>query len=66
MPENIRQRILNKLEVTQSNPLHFFMRLVDRKDYRLRIGKYRITADIDLGRKVIEVTLIELRDKAYD
>lgn len=50
---------------TKENPHHFFERLRGRNDYRLRVGDYRVIADIDDERKRIEVTLIGHRKSVY-
>lgn len=49
----------------KSNPFHFFERLVGRKDYGLRVGTYRVIADIDSDTKRIMLTLIGLRKNVY-
>ncbi len=58
-------RIWDKIMDTKENPHHFFERLKGRDDYRLRVGDYRVIADIDDERKRIEVTLIGHRKKVY-
>lgn len=50
---------------TKSEPHHFFERLVGRNDYKLRIGDYRVIADINDSSKRIEITLIGHRKKVY-
>lgn len=65
MPENIRERILKKLDTVRCVPHHFFERLEGRTDYKLRVGDYRVIADIHADKRVIEVTLIEHRGKVY-
>ncbi len=66
LPKEIRKRIFNKLLKTKENPLRFFERLVERKDHKLRIGDYRIIADIDNKIKRIQITLIGNRKNIYD
>ena len=33
----LKERIFKKIESTKENPLHFFERLAERNDYKLRI-----------------------------
>jgi mRNA interferase RelE/StbE len=61
----VKKRIYNKIISTKENPYHFFIRLEGRTDFKLRIGKYRVIADINDKIKRIEVTLIDLRSKIY-
>lgn len=60
-----KKRIFDKIISTKSNPLHFFERLKGRKDYKLRVGDYRVIADINKTSKRIEVTLIGHRRNIY-
>lgn len=63
--KGLSKRIWNKIMSTKENPHHFFERLTDRSDYKLRIGDYRLIADIDDNKKIIEITLIGHRKKIY-
>ena len=63
--KDLCKRIWNKIISTKENPHHFFERLIGREDYKLRIGDYRVIADIDDNKKKIEVTLIGHRKKIY-
>jgi mRNA interferase RelE/StbE len=62
----LKRRIFDKIELAKENPLHFFERLAGRTDYKLRIGDYRVIADIDSNKKRIEITLIGHRKNVYD
>jgi mRNA interferase RelE/StbE len=46
LPQLIKKRIFRKLQSTKEDPFHFFIRLEGRPDYKLRIGDYRIIAEI--------------------
>ena len=46
LPLLIKKRIFKKLQFAKDNPFHFFIRLEGRPDYKLRVGDYRIIADI--------------------
>ena len=66
LPKDLAMRIWNKIRSTKANPHRFFERLADRADYKLRIGDYRLVADIDDSSKRIQVTLIGHRKNVYD
>jgi mRNA-degrading endonuclease RelE of RelBE toxin-antitoxin system len=42
-----RKRIFEKISSTKESPFHYFERLTGRDEYKLRVGDYRIIADID-------------------
>ena len=65
LDETLAKRIWDKIISTKSEPYHFFERLVGRKDYKLRIGDYRVIADVNDSSKRIEITLIGHRKKIY-
>ncbi|MFH1442511.1 MAG: type II toxin-antitoxin system RelE/ParE family toxin [Candidatus Micrarchaeota archaeon] len=65
LPTAIRERIFNKISAAKENPNHFFERLENRSDYKLRVGDYRVIADIDHNLKRIEITLIDHRKRVY-
>ncbi len=65
LQRDLRERIYNKILSTKENPFHYFERLAGRKDYKLRVGNYRVIADIDQTSKRIEVTLIDHRRRVY-
>lgn len=66
LPKELSQRIFTKLISTKENPHHFFVRLKGRNDYKLRIGDYRILAEIDDNKKEIFVSKIGHRKNIYD
>ena len=65
LPKQIKERIFNKLITTKENPPHYFERLKGRKDYKLRIGDYRVIADIEESQNKIKVTVIGHRKNIY-
>ena len=65
LPKEIRGRIFNKIISTKENPFHFFERLKERIDYKLRIGDYRAIADIDENLKQIRITIVGHRKNIY-
>ncbi len=66
LPYNIRQRIIRKLSDAEANPLHFYERLSNRDDYKIRIGNYRAIADIDIKEEIICVTFLGHRKNVYE
>lgn len=52
LPKDISQRIFDKIMSTKENPFHFFKRLAGKPEYKLRVGDYRIIADIE-GNKIL-------------
>ncbi|MHA1828006.1 MAG: type II toxin-antitoxin system RelE family toxin [Candidatus Heimdallarchaeaceae archaeon] len=63
LPETTKKRIYKKIITTKEKPPHFFERLKNRKEYKLRIGDYRVIADIN--HKRIAVLLIGHRKNIY-
>ena len=59
------RRIIQKIEDTRSNPHRFFVRLVGRTEYKLRVGDYRVIADIVGNRRVIIIMSMGHRKNIY-
>lgn len=66
LPKEIQQRIYEKLVLAQENPFHYFIRLKGRTDYKLRVGDYRVAADIKQNERRIEVTKAGHRRNFYE
>jgi mRNA interferase RelE/StbE len=65
LSENIKSRIYCKIISAKDNPHHYFEKLASREDYKLRVGDYRVIADIDDQSKVIYITHIGHRKNIY-
>jgi len=65
LEKHIGARIFKKIQLTKENPFHFFERLEGRTDFKLRVGDYRVIADIDSRKKRIEITRIGHRKNIY-
>lgn len=65
LPKDIQLRITTKLTIAQENPFLFFIRLKGRQDYKLRVGDYRVIADINQTERKIEITKVGHRKKVY-
>ena len=61
-----RTRIFNKIMSTKEDPFHFFEKLTKRELYRLRVGDYRVIADINKKEIKILILLIGHRKNIYD
>jgi mRNA interferase RelE/StbE len=61
----LAKRIIQKIESTRSDPHRFFVRLVGRTEYKLRVGEYRVIADIEENRRVIVVRSLGHRRNIY-
>jgi len=59
------KRIIEKINETLKNPLHFFKRLAGREEYKLRVGDYRIIADIMQKEKTVFIRSLGHRKKMY-
>ena len=61
-----REMVKKKLEKTQSEPLLFFERLSGSALFKLRVGKYRIIAQISSIKKQIILLSIGHRKNVYN
>lgn len=66
LPKLVAQRIFKKIQETKDNPHRYFIRLSNRKDYKLRIGDYRVIADIEDDNLRILVVYIGHRKNIYN
>ena len=62
---HVAKRIILKIESTRSDPHRFFVRLVSRTEYKLRVGDYRVIADIEENRRVIVIRSLGHRKNIY-
>lgn len=65
LPREVRERIFNKIRTTKENPFHFFERLAGRTEYKLRVGDYRIIADINQADRRINIIVVGHRKNIY-
>jgi len=66
LEKDIQERILSVLERVRTRPETHFQRLVGSDTYKLRVGDYRIIADIDKGNLIVLVLEIGHRKNIYD
>jgi len=65
LEKKIRKRIFEKISSTKENPFHYFERLTGRNDYKLRVGDYRVIADIDEKTCKISILFVDHRKNVY-
>jgi mRNA interferase RelE/StbE len=65
LPQKIGQRIFRKLQDTREDPHRYFEKLTNRPEHRLRIGTYRVFADIDDTQSTISILDVRHRKSAY-
>lgn len=65
LENTIKERIFNKILETKENPHRFFTKLKGRTDFKLRVGDYRVIAEIYDDLRLIEVTKIGHRRNIY-
>ena len=65
LPKEIASRIVRKVDSIKENLEHYLESLVDRKDYKLRVGDYRLFIDLDRGNKEAFIRTLRHRRDAY-
>ena len=65
VPKLIRKRIFNKISSTKENPFHYFKRLIKINCYKLKIGNYRVIAEINKKDQIIHITRAGHRRNIY-
>lgn len=66
LPREDRERVFRAIERARFRPFDYFIRLVGDRAYKLRVGDYRIIADIDGKLLLILVLRVAHRKKVYD
>ncbi|MCX6666250.1 MAG: type II toxin-antitoxin system RelE/ParE family toxin [Euryarchaeota archaeon] len=65
LEKKTRKRIFEKIHSTKEKPFHYFERLTARDEYKLRIGDYRVIAEIDEKTKRISILFTDHRKNVY-
>ncbi len=65
LPRDISKRIFKKIQDAKENPHHYFIKLTNRQEYKLRVGEYRVIADINDSEITIYVITIGHRSNIY-
>ena len=63
--KSVKENIVSKVRQTKENPHHFFERMVKLPYYKLRVGDWRVIADLQEKIKIIAVLHIGHRKKVY-
>lgn len=61
-----KERIYSKLKETKQDPPRFFSRMVSLPLYKMRVGDYRIIADLREQVKIVSVIRIGHRKNIYE
>lgn len=62
----VAQQVLRKLDGIKADPLRSMKRLKGTKDWRLRVGDWRIVSQADASALVLTVKRIQHRSVVYD
>ena len=65
LEKKVRKRIFEKIISTKEHPFRYFERLSGRNEFKLRVGDYRIIADIDEFSEKIYILVIGHRKNIY-
>lgn len=65
LPRKVQVRLVNKLEQAAEDPARFFRRMTGEDAHRLRVGDYRVLADIGAEDRRILVHRIGHRRTIY-
>lgn len=65
LEKNTQERIVSVLDRAKINPGRYFKKLAGESSYRLRVGNYRIIADILQDKLVILVLKVGHRKNVY-
>ena len=61
----IQKRVVSSLERIRIRPEAYLTKLVDDPGYKLRVGDYRVIADLDKGNLLILVIIVGHRKNIY-
>jgi mRNA interferase RelE/StbE len=65
-PQEIKERIWNKIQQCKENPFHFIEHLEEINGFKLRVGDYRVILDVNNSTNVITVLKIGHRHNVYE
>lgn len=61
----VSESIFRKIRQSKENPHHFFERMVESPNYKLRVGDWRVIADLQETVRIIAVIRVGHRKKVY-
>lgn len=62
----VSQRVVKKLESVVVDPERYFARLKGGDDYKLRIGDYRVLAELDHANRRLTISKVGHRSNVYE
>jgi len=65
LPGALQVRIARKVEGALGDPMRSFELLSGEKVWRMRVGDYRVVADISLSERTIAIVAVGHRKKIY-
>ncbi|MFH1306899.1 MAG: type II toxin-antitoxin system RelE/ParE family toxin [Candidatus Micrarchaeota archaeon] len=65
LDRKISESIYKKIRQAKQNPHHYFVKLVSFPYYKLRVGDYRVIADLQEEVQIIAIIKIGHRKKVY-
>lgn len=66
LDKSMVKRILHKIDASLNNPHTFFKQLTGRPEHKLRVGNYRVIADIDEQSKKVLIRTVGHRKNIYE
>jgi len=66
LERQVKDRIWNKLQECKEDPFRFFEKLVEMSGFKLRIGDWRVIADIIREKEAIIILKVGHRKNIYD
>ena len=66
LDRSVASRVVVKLETIRETPERFFSRLKGGDDYKLRIGDYRVVAELNHATRTISISRVGHRSTIYD
>ncbi len=66
LEDKVKRRIWDKLQECKENPFRFFEKLVDLDGFKLRVGDWRVIADIFVDKETIIILKIGHRKNVYE
>ena len=65
LPENIARRIVHRVDDLKHEPFRFLESYAGADFYKLRVGGYRLSVDVDLKEKSVSIRIIGHRRNIY-
>ena len=62
----VQMRVILRVRQSQADPFRFFSRLKGERAFKLRVGDWRVVADISLGERKMVVVAVGHRKNVYD